>query len=427
MGGPIIRTMRSPAPGLKLTLVASAIVAVGSSIDLPDARGDVFHMKTGEPVEADILEDLGESYRLRTLIGIVDVEKNRIERIEKKTSPWKRYRAKRKRCPQTAHGHFALAEWCRDRGLGGERLDELEAVLAIDPDHAAAREALGYIQTKRGKWVKKPSPRKPTAQQIEARRQAREEEQLARKLISQWFVKVKAIHKGRLVAKKTSRRADKFRKGRELILAIRDPLAIPAITGVLSAGDLDARLLLVEALAQFAGDEATMNLVVMAVLDPAEAVRENAATELIPRKDDRIVTTLREALGNEEEFVLRNAARTLGTLKAGPAVEDLVAILSTETRRRVVVTRPVYLGDIYSTFGGYHRVVHGRRLLRYRPQSIGCLGPGTYVGTDARIETRTVSVYRTEVQEALIAITGQNLGFDRQAWLQWWRRQQSQP
>ncbi len=87
IGGPIIRILRSPTPGLKRTLVATAIVAVGSAIGLPDARGDVFHMKTGgETSEADTLEDLGASYRLRTIIGIVDVEKDRIDRIEKKTS-----------------------------------------------------------------------------------------------------------------------------------------------------------------------------------------------------------------------------------------------------------------------------------------------------------------------------------------------------
>lgn len=384
-------------------------------------------MKTGEKVEAEVLEDLGERYRLRTLIGIVDVDKDRVERIQKKKTPWERYEARRKQCPPTAAGHFDLAEWCHAQGLGSERLDELEAVIALNPDHAAARAALSYTKSKRGQWIKKRSPRRPTPDQLAAKRQAEEEEWLARKLIAQWHVKVKAIHKGRLTAKKTSRRAEKFREGRELILAIRDPLAIGALTGVLSSGDLDARLLLVEALAQFAGDEATMNLVVIAVLDPSKAVRENAATALIPRRDDRVVTALREAMGSDEEFTLRNAAHTLGVLKAGPAVEDLIDILSTETLRRVVVSRPVYLGDIYSTFGGYHRVVHGRRLLRYRPMSIGCMGPGTFVGTDTHVETQAGSLYRTEVQESLIAITGQNLGFDREAWRQWWRRQQAQP
>ena len=34
-----------------------------------------------------------------------------------------------------------------------------------------------------------------------------------------------------------------------------------------------------------------------------------------------------------------------------------------------------------------------------------------------------VDVYRTEVQEALISITGRNFGFDRNAWMEWWQEQ----
>ncbi len=169
---------------LRLVLVASAIAVVGWAIGPLDARGDVFQMKTGEEIEADILEDLGETYRLRTLIGVVDVDKAQIENITKKTTPWARYRAKRKKCSSTADAHYDLAKWCHKHGLGGERLDELETVIAIDPEHADARDDLGYIRSAHGKWIKKPSSRKPTPDQIAARRQAREEARLARKLIS---------------------------------------------------------------------------------------------------------------------------------------------------------------------------------------------------------------------------------------------------
>jgi hypothetical protein len=34
-------------------------------------------------------------------------------------------------------------------------------------------------------------------------------------------------------------------------------------------------------------------------------------------------------------------------------------------------------------------------------------------------EYQVISIHRTEVQEALIEITGQNLGFDAGAWLKW--------
>jgi hypothetical protein len=43
------------------------------------------------------------------------------------------------------------------------------------------------------------------------------------------------------------------------------------------------------------------------------------------------------------------------------------------------------------------------------------------MGTICFSQYSTIDVYRTEVQEALIAITGENLGFDRGAWLEWLR------
>lgn len=383
-------------------------------------------MQTGETVEVEILEDMGEAYRVRTKIGIVNVDKEMVARIEKKQSPWQRYSAKRKACPNTAEGHYKLAEWCDRQGLGGERLDELEKALELDPDHVGARRLLGYIRDDKGKWIKEPSPNAPSPEELAARRQQREEEKLIRDLITDWFVKIKAIHRSRMDGKRRGPRSKKFRQGREQILAIRDPLALPALTGVLSTGNEAARLVLVESLSQFDEDEATMNLLVVALLDPSPVVRKEAAIELIPRNDNRVIARLRDALSNKDEGVIRNAASALGVLKARMAVDDLINVLSKEVRQTVRVSRPVYLGTIYSTFGGHRRVVHGRRLLRYHPASIGVLGTSTYVGTSTHYERQTVSIHRTEVQEALIAITGQNFGFDMTAWRQWWR-QQAQP
>ncbi|MCG8407610.1 MAG: HEAT repeat domain-containing protein [Phycisphaerales bacterium] len=410
----------------RLRIRASTVLPfVGACLVLssPFARGDIFHMKNGETIEVEILEDQGESYRVRTLIGIVNVEKDTVAKIKKKKCPWQRYAKKLKNCPNTAEGHYKLAQWCGQQNLGPERLDELEKVIELDPDHAQARKLLDYIKNDKGKWIKKPSPNAPTPEELAARRQQREEEKLIRDLITDWFVKIKAIHRSRMDGKKRGPRTEKFRKGREQLLAIRDPLALPALTGVLSTGKTATRHVLVEVLSQFDEDEATMNLLVITLLDPSETVRKAAAIELISRNDDRVIARLRDALGSKEEHILRNAATALGILKAGVAVDDLINVLSKETRRSVRVSRMVSIGDIYSTFGGYRRVAHGRRLLRYQPTSIGVLGTSTMIGSVSHYEDQIVSIHRTEVQEALIAITGQNFGFDMDAWRLWLRQQ----
>ena len=405
--------------------LATASVAVAVLLGLfPQAVcGDVLHMTTGRTLQVEILEDLGSAYRLRTKIGIVDVDKDQISRIEKRPSPWQRYAAKRRKCMGTADAHYRLAEWCKRQGLGAERLDELEQVIALDPDHAAARAALGFIRSPAGRWIKQRSARAPTPEQLEARRRQRAEQKLLTGLISDWFLKVRAIYRGRMASEKSGMRSAKFRAARKQILAIRDPLALPALTGVLSTGGVAVRLVLVEALSRFDRDEATMNLLVMALLDPSSTVRQRAAEALRPRHDDRVIARLRYALRSNDEHVLRHAAAALGILKARSAVEDLIPVLSTYSRRPVRVSRPIFFGSIHSNFGGYDRIIHGHDLLRYRPNTIGVLGSYGIVGTVDGVEMQTVANHRTEVQDALIAITGRNFGFDQAAWSAWWRGQ----
>lgn len=383
-------------------------------------RADILTTKRGEKIECEIVEDLGEAYRLRTRIGVVDVDKKDVKKLDKKKSPWAVYRERRKKCENTADAHYELAMWCDKEDLGPERADELEFALKLDPDHAPTRNALGFAKDDKGDWVQPPSANAPEPADVAAARLQAKEERLVRKIISQWFVKVRAIHDARMTPKRGPVNRKKFMDAREQILKIRDPLAIPALTGVLSSGNQASRLVLVESLSQFPDDDATMNLLVMSVLDPSDRVRREAAKELARRDDPRVVERLRDALYSDEEGILRHAATALGVLHATEAVPSLIEQLSTEVPGIVRHTRAVSLGDIYGTFGGYVHVVHGRRLIRYNPGAIGVLGPGSLVGTQTYYEQTMVSVYRTEVQEALIAITGENFGFDRRKWIDWW-------
>lgn len=384
-------------------------------------QADTFHLKGGDKLEGEVVEDLGEAYRIRTIVGVVDIEKERIVKRVEGPPPWRVYEEKRRKCANTAAAHYKLALWCRKHGLRAEENEQLERVIKLDPNHAEARDALGYVK-KDGAWVQPPRPR--TVRPVDdADRAAREEERLVRKLIAKWFVKVKAIYTGRMAKEKAGMESAKFRAARAVILKIRDPLAVPAVAGVLSTGHMEARKVMVESLAQFDSDEATMNLVVVALLDPSAEVRELAARELARRNDDRVVEHLREALGSEEEDVLRNAAVALGVLKARSAVEDLIHVLTTERVGRVRISRPVFLDGVLVVFGEGARYQQGGRMVYYRPIGIGVIGPGTMVGTATRYETDTITVHRTEVQEALITITGRNFGFDAEVWLAWWRKQ----
>ena len=52
----------------------------------------------------------------------------------------------------TVEGQWKLAEWCRENRLPKQRKTHLERVVELDPEHAAARHALGYSHIQ-GRWV----------------------------------------------------------------------------------------------------------------------------------------------------------------------------------------------------------------------------------------------------------------------------------
>lgn len=404
----------------KLGSLLSPAVALSLWIAAP-ASADIFHLTEGGVVEGEVVEETADLLKIRTTLGVFEIEKSRIEKREAAPTPWKIYEKKLKKTPDTADGHYKLALWCGKNGLFTEEKEHLKKAVKIDPDHLKARVARGEVKVD-GKWVKfsiKPK-NAPTPEELEAMRKAKRDEKIARKAIAEWHVKIAAIHRGRLEGQGWY--SDKFQDGRQQILEIKDPFAVPSLTKVLSQGNESARRLMIEALSHFKEDESTMNLIVVAVLDSSPQIRSLAITELIARKDPRVVEELRGALAHEEEFILRNAAEALGALKARSAVGDLIPLLSTIDVQRVRVTLPVFLDSVYGAFGGVRSYLYRGSPLFYQPEYIGVIGSAYPMGTVSYFEDQIVTVNRTQVQEALIAITGQNFGFDDEAWRLWWQQ-----
>ncbi|MCZ6698372.1 MAG: hypothetical protein O7D94_05505 [Planctomycetota bacterium] len=399
------------------------VCLLGFALRAGPAVGDVLHLKSGGRIECEILEDLGQSYRVRVAIGVVDIKKTDIERHVKGLTSWERYPTLRKKYPDTAKGHYALARWCRKHDLRDKATKHFRRVLQLDPEHEKAHRALGHEKVD-DKWQETRKRKRSDQDDADklAAKQEQEAEALLRTIMSEWHLKVGAIFRSRLNCKTCNPSSDRYVGGRKQILAIRDPLALPAITGVLSRGGVGARRVLVESLAGFAEAEATMNLVVMALVDPSVKIRRLAAEALIPRQDERVTERLRDALFGNDERLLRNAAAALGILKERSVVSDLIYVLSTTRRRNVRVTRPVFWHRVIRDFGGARIITVGTRSLLYRPRGILAQSEA-YMTTVDTTESRVVDVYRTEVQEALISITGRNFGFDRNAWMEWWQEQ----
>jgi len=393
--------------------VGLLVAAVAAS-----AAADVVYLKTGGQVEGRLAGAEDGYYRIRTTVGVVRLPVTVVERVEAGPTVFDEYDRRLAQARETADAQAELGQWCEGAGLKSEARQHFEKALELNPNHAAARRALGFTRVGH-LWVesRRPAPRPADRAEGARDRPADEPQRLAAALQGQWERRLRAIRSGLLES--SSERS--FQEGRARVLEIRDPLAVLPLTRVLSGGNVACRLLLVEALTSFEDDEATLNLAVLALTDPAESVRVQAVRELVRRQDPRIVPHYREAVRSGNEAVIRRAAYALGRLGAREAIPDLVQALTARRDRWVEVPAETFTRRVPEPFARPAVTYLDRQTrVTWWPQ----VGIGAFGGTiENKWERRDVVVYRTEVLEALRQITGQQYGFDAAEWLRWYEEQ----
>jgi len=385
----------------------------------PAAPPDVLYLTNGGTVEGDIVSTEGRQYVVRTVVGPVTLPAEIVQRVEESPSPFEEYDRRAQAAGESAAAQFELAEWCDDAGLGMQRRKHLQRALELDPDFAPARSALGYVRVG-ALWIDGRSlaenGAKPPAQPPENAAD-RDDDRVVAAVQGTWHRRIAAIKRSHLEST-----LDRLtREGRERILEIRDPLAVLPLVEVLSRGSLFCRQVLVEALSHFDTDEATLNLAVLALLDPDGGVRDTVLRELVRRDDPRVIPQFREALKTKDNTIIGRAAEALGRLEAREAVPDLIPLLRGKAIRRVELSAEEYFGSFQRVFSkpvvwdiGSYQVAHQPRIGFWRRDGLTFLFDPVFL-------PRRVTVFRTAVLDALVQITGQNFGFDDAAWQRWYQ------
>ncbi len=385
---------------------------------------DVFHLANGGQVEGRLVEQTAQGYRIRTLLGMMVLPREAVTRIEQKASVLDEYDRRLAKLPDTPGANLELARWCAKVGYTAGRRKHLRRVITLDPDNAAARKALGYVR-KNGKWVRTTAAtREASSRPATAPATARVSEQdrhTVAEIQSKWMVRLRAIRQNNL----DTSNPQLIHQGRVKIAAIQDPLAIIPLMRVLAPGSLPCREVLVAALSHFPQDEATMNLAGLALLDPDASIRRQALLELKRRDDPRVISEFRRALVTNNDKLILRAAEGLGVLGAKAAVPELIGVLKASRIRPVEVPVQTYLRGYYDSFTGKThvavtngRMVYWAPLLEIPKPWLGPLPPAS------GIANRRVTVYRTEVLEALRHITGKDFGFDQRRWRSWYEEQE---
>ncbi len=306
----------------------------------------------------------------------------------------------------TAAGHFEMAAWCLEAGLGEQRKFHLDEVVRHDPDHEAARRMLGHTKIdgewmRPGEWEKKRGLvyfqgqwRLPQEVEIFQRGKAREEAVLKwRQEVRRWLGWIEDSGK-------------RTQAGYDNLKGIRDEAAAPVLVELLEddGRPRSLRLLALELLSRMPSHYTDSTLVRLAMKDKDDEVRDKALEELRRQGSTLALHSFIKDLKSKDNKVVRRAARCLGILGDVEATVPLIDALVTP--HKFAVTTGGSPGQIGAGFGGP------------TDGSGGGLGNFSFGNPKPQIKT-----FKIKNDEALAALTSMhpktNFGYDQKRWKEW--------
>jgi len=401
-------TRRDGLYSLCCSLLVAACGGLVFSIPASPVRADdVIVLKHGGRIEGEWLnrnERDPRVYEIKTRAGgRITLSAADIARVETTSDVMRQYEQKLADMPDTLDGHWEMAEWCRKQELKTQREFHLRKVLQFDPNHEAARRALGYTRVK-GKWVQpdqwmekqgyirhKGSWKLPQEVELEARKERIEQNQ------KQWRIRIRrwrgVIIKGR---KENAEALNQLR-------AIAEPAAIPGLAELLTDPKEPTPLkrVYVEVLGRFSVAPALDALIRCAVFDKDSELRERCIDQIKHHDTDYAITALTRMLHDKDNQVVNRAARVIGRLDNPKAVPRLIDALVTKHRFKL------------SSGGG-----NGYNV------GFGPGGSGMSTGGSTKVVEKPLQ--NKDVLDALtrLAPAGINYRYDQQAWKNWYSRRE---
>ena len=331
------------------------------------------------------------------------IAKQQAERPRALSKVEQEYLGKAPRTLDSAEAQWELAVWCFENKLREQGEQHAQRVIELEPAHALARRKLRY-ELVDGEWMTRDQkmarqgffPYKGkyrTQQEIDL---LKEGEQSA-KLEGEWVRPVKTYAKWLQDPKK-------YEQARRKLLEIKDPAAAPALASAMQKEpNPELRGVLVECLGRLPDGRGLLALVDGALFDEDTEVRLTCLDylKMAPHKEGLVVKFI-DALKHKDVDIIRRAGEALGVLGDAAAVDPLIdalIVVRTET-----VQAPT--NDYNMTFGNLNNNPLGG--------SGGAFGMG-------KLPTRKVA-YEVRIDECLKAletITGQNFGYNIEAWKAW--------
>lgn len=379
-------------------------------------RADVFVLKTGARIEGEWL-NAGEAplrkYLVRWRDGTqltIDVAQVTEHRIEAKGID--EYERRAPATPDQVQAQWDLSEWCRAQGLKHQRQQHLWRVIELEPDHAAARQALGFSLID-GRWVTRQGHFESRGyvyyrgkwrlpQEVDRLEERRDVDRRER----EWFGRIKTW-RGQLGTEHESAALNQLQ-------GIEDPLALRALKENLRKERLrSVRILYVQAIGKIPSPAAIECLTQTALDDADPEIFYECVDVLVEQPIPNLSKALTEYLKDAKNVRVNRAAYMLGRLGDRKAIPALTAALVTTHQVPVASS-----GRTQATFVQPTGPVLPSALA---PAAGGGLGDNAMFSAGKSKTSVPVQVANQQVLAALVELSGgQSFGFDQRAWSHWW-------
>lgn len=377
---------------LRPLLIAAALVRAASG------QADEIELEHGGRLRGELRRDADTPrsvLALQSPWGPITVRRSAVGRVSPVSPAQAEYRRRAPTVSDTPEAQLALANWCRDNGLGDELRVHLRRVLEFDPEHAEARRLLGHQQLN-GQWVTRDEllasrglvrhdGEYRTQQEIDLVERAATAERVRR----EWSERL-ADWRSDL----THRDPERVRAAVGRLADLADTAAGPALAAMLSdEQDAATRVLLIGAAGRLA-TAATLQALAAVALDADDDESRAAALEELSESGRLGLTApFVAALGAKDNNRVNLAADGLAALGDDRTLAPLIEALTTTHRIRVAPDTP---GDTYS----------------FTPTA----GQFSFGGGPSVI---TRELRNPRVHRALVAMTGVNFLYDKDRWRQW--------
>jgi len=366
-------------------------------------QADDFVLRNGRKVSGKLLnadENPRKTYRIQLETGgdvTLDVE--RVSRVIVPTPEKRKYKELLAKMPaETAENHWKMAQQCLAWSLSRELKFHLEQTVIHDPNHELARRALKHKQREDGTWDKKSVINEEAGLvKVDGRWVPKQEAQIRiaenerRDAEIQWKKKAK-MWRGWLSG---SRRGEALQQ----ISAIDDPVALePLIELFRKNTDAGMREVLADVLARFNNARAT-GVLVEASLYGSRDLQIQCVRLLEKHGHTSAAKRYLQELKSQDNKLVRRAGYALGILGDDQAILPLIHAVTT-THTKLVGGR----GD-----GRINAGSGGLSAGQTKPQKV-----------DRVLNNK-------EVHSALVSLTDQNFEYNKQKWLDWYRRQSTPP